>query len=86
MAGNGTVEKSNYARTPFYNNPNNDFFWSRNDLPIPERINLYNTKYHYFTLLVVEQTELRYIQTIQLIQLVTLTMSGSFTRICQWCF
>jgi hypothetical protein len=49
MAGNGTVEKTNYARTPFYNNPNNDFFWSRNDLPIPERINLYNTKSHYFT-------------------------------------
>ena len=37
-------------------------------------------------LLVVEQIELRYIQTIPQIQLVTLTMSGSFTRICQWCF
>ena len=49
MAGNGTVEKSNFARTPFYNNPNSDYFWSKSELPIPERINLYNTKSHYFT-------------------------------------
>ena len=49
MAGNGTVEKSNFARTPFYSNSNKDFFWSKSELPIPERINLYNTKSHYFT-------------------------------------
>jgi hypothetical protein len=49
MAGNDTVDTKNFARTPFYNNINNEYYWSKNELPIPERINLYNTKGHYFT-------------------------------------
>ena len=48
MAGNSVVETKNFARTPFFNNTLNEYFWSRNNLPIPERINLYNTKGHYF--------------------------------------
>ena len=48
MAGNSVTETKNNARTPSYNNTLNEYFWSRNDLPIPERINLYNTKGHYF--------------------------------------
>jgi hypothetical protein len=49
MAGNDTADTKNFARTPFYNNTLNEYYWSKNDLPIPERINLYNTKGHYFT-------------------------------------
>jgi hypothetical protein len=48
MAGNSVVETKNFARTPFYTNTLNEYFWSKNELPIPERINLYNTKGHYF--------------------------------------
>jgi len=49
MAGNDTSDTKNFARTPFYTNSLNEYFWSKNELPIPERINLYNTKGHYFT-------------------------------------
>jgi hypothetical protein len=48
MAGNSVAETKNNARTPSYNNTLGEYFWSRNNLPIPERINLYNTKGHYF--------------------------------------
>jgi len=48
MAGNDTVDSKNFARTPFYSNTLNEYYWSKNELPIPERINLYNTKGHYF--------------------------------------
>jgi hypothetical protein len=49
LAGNDTVDSKNFARTPFYNTVSNEYYWSRNEIPIPERINLYNTKGHYFT-------------------------------------
>lgn len=49
MAGNDIVDTKNFARTPFYNNTLNEYYWTRDNLPIPERINLYNTKGHYFT-------------------------------------
>ena len=48
LAGNDTKDTQNFARTPFYTNSLNEYFWSINDIPIPERINLYNTKGHYF--------------------------------------
>jgi len=51
FAGNDTVDTKNFARTPFYSNAAKEFYWSRNNIPIPERINLYNTKGHYFTTL-----------------------------------
>jgi hypothetical protein len=51
FAGNDTVDTKNFARTPFYSNAAKEFYWSRNEIPIPERINLYNTKGHYFNTL-----------------------------------
>ena len=51
FAGNDTADTKNFARTPYYNNTLGEYFWSRNNIPIPERINLYNTKGHYFTTL-----------------------------------
>jgi hypothetical protein len=48
IAGRDDVDTKNYARTPYYNNTNNESYWSKNEIPLPERINLYNTKGHYF--------------------------------------
>jgi len=48
FAGNDTADTKNFARTPYYNNTLGEYFWSENNIPIPERINLYNTKGHYF--------------------------------------
>jgi len=51
FAGNDTVDTKNFARTPYYSNAAEEYYWSRNEIPIPERINLYNTKGHYFNTL-----------------------------------
>lgn len=48
VAGREDVDQSNYGRTPYYNVLDNDYYWSYAQLPLPERINLYNTKGHYF--------------------------------------
>ena len=48
VAGREDVDESNYGRTPYFNQTNEDYYWSYSQLPLPERINLYNTKAHYF--------------------------------------
>lgn len=49
-AGRDDVDDKNFARTAYYNLSGDKYtWWSNYNLPLPERINVYNTKGHYFS-------------------------------------
>lgn len=48
VAGNEGNDTTEYARVPWYYQDDKNNYQSWNQIPFPERINLYNTKGHYF--------------------------------------
>ena len=48
VAGREDVDATTYGRVPYFNVRDQDYFWSYKQIPLPERINIYNTKGHYF--------------------------------------